>query len=265
MKAASVVVREGEMKEIDSPKKFLYKINSWFDVCAENGVNIVVLPALLGCLWDFDGKYEKYIDGMRVLSSKYSGIYVCPGSFWERVGDRIYHSSCILFNGDIKLFQRQIYLARWEREYNLSRGNALNITEIDGFKVGIVLSTDVFYPQVSRHLALSGVEIVLSPVAIKGSKNFAMQVSGLWQNVQQNLFFAVESGFKGEYMGHNFYSESAIHAPLEMTKNKDGFLVRENDSSVIVSELDNSVRKKAILKFDVLSQLNTEFYRGIFR
>lgn len=265
MKAASVVIKEGEIKEIDSIEKFLYKINSWFDVCAENGVNIVVLPALLGCLYDFDGKYEKYIDEMLVLSSKYSDIAVCPGSFWEKDGEKTYHSSCILLNGDIKLFQRQIYLAKWEREYKLSRGNALNITEINGFKVGIVLSTDVFYPQVLRHLALSGVDAVLSPVAIKGSKNFAMQVSGLWQNVQQNLFFAVESGFKGDYMGHSFYSESAIHAPLEMTKNKDGFLARENGSSIIVSELDNAVREKAISKFDVLSQLNTEFYKGIFR
>ncbi len=53
-----------------------------------------------------------------------------------------------------------------------------------------------------------------------------------------------------------------IHAPLAMTRRKNGFLARSSgQQSLIIAELDNEKRRKAISKFDVLSQLNREFYR----
>ncbi|PIU25666.1 MAG: hypothetical protein COT11_01580 [Candidatus Infernicultor aquiphilus] len=62
----------------------------------------------------------------------------------------------------------------------------------------------------------------------------------MWQEVQQNQFFAVESGF-------------------------NGFLARsKGQQGLIIAELDNKKRKKVISKFDVLSQLNREFYQQGF-
>ena len=74
----------------------------------------------------------------------------------------------------------------------------------------------------------------------RGENNWALQVSGMWQEVQQNQFFAVESGF-------------------------NGFLARsKGQQGLIIAELDNKKRKKVISKFDVLSQLNREFYQQGF-
>ena len=38
--------------------------------------------------------------------------------------------------------------------------------------------------------ALKGADIILSPVGFVGENNRALQVSGMWQEVQQNQFFA---------------------------------------------------------------------------
>jgi len=47
-----------------------------------------------------------------------------------------------------------------------------------------------------------------------------------------------------------------------MTEKKNGFLTRtKGQQSLIVTELDNKKRRKAISKFNVLSQLNREFYQ----
>jgi predicted amidohydrolase len=110
--------------------------------------------------------------------------------------------------------------------------------------------------------ALKGVEIVLSPVGFIGEKNRALQVSGMWQEVQQNQFFAVESGFNGFLGEQDFWGESMIHAPLAMTRRESGFLARSSGKqSLIIAELDNKKRRKVISKFDVLSQLNRKFYQ----
>jgi len=58
-----------------------------------------------------------------------------------------------------------------------------------------MLSTDVFYPQVARKLALMGADIVLSPVGFVGERNSWLQLSGVWQKAQLNHFFAIESAF----------------------------------------------------------------------
>ncbi|GAJ07892.1 unnamed protein product, partial [marine sediment metagenome] len=100
------------------------------------------------------------------------------------------------------------------------------------------------------------------PVGFTGEKNRALQVSSMWQEVQQNQFFAVEAGFNGFLGEQNFWGESIIHAPLEMTEKRDGYLERSSEQqSLIITELDNKKRRNAISKYNVLSQLNREFYQ----
>jgi predicted amidohydrolase len=168
----------------------------------------------------------------------------------------------LIINGEIQLNQRQIYLALWERELGFSRGAKIELKEIKDWKLALIISTDVFYPQISRMVALRGADIILSPVGFTGEKNRALQVSGMWQEVQQNQFFAIESGFNGFLGEQSFWGESVIYAPLEMTEKGDGYLARSSgQQSLIIAELDNKKRKKAISKFNVLSQLNREFYQ----
>jgi len=229
------------------------------------------MPGIPGCNTSIlNNKFEEYfLNQIMNISHKYE-ILICPGSYWsieknpETEGNKIYHESCIIANGNIVLRQRQLYLARWERQLGLSRGLDVELTEVREWKIGIVLSTDVFYPQVSRKLALMGVDIVLSPVGFIGERNMALQISGMWQETQQNLFFAVESGYNGRLGEVDLWGESIIHTPLEMTRGDDGFLARTNrEKSFIISELDNDMRKAAISRFNVLAGLNPALYHNM--
>jgi predicted amidohydrolase len=263
MKVASVVLKKDVVYKLKSQKDWIYWYKDIIEECCLEKIDIVVFPALLGEVGDFRGDF---VETMKDLSSKYRNIAICPGSFFEKKDNEIFHSSFLAMGGDVILFQRQLYLSKWEKFLGLSRGSDLEIAEVKGFKVSIILPTDWFYPQVPRYAALKGVNLALAPMAIKGSRNFARQIAGVWQNVQQNLFFAVESGFKGTFEGIEFFSESAIHAPLEMTPEEDGFLTKEgSDGDLIWAELLEDKRQEAILKFDVLKQLNPEAYKNIFR
>lgn len=274
MKVASVEWKKSEWKRIDKPKALLYKIKECLEKAIEEQVDIIVFPAFTGCFFQQlsypdrsimslikEADSREYIEQVEELSREYK-IVICPGSYWQKEKNNFYHESCLIINGEVQLKQRQIYLARWERELRFSRGTKIELKEIKDWKVALIISTDVFYPQVSRMTALRGADIVLSPVGFIGEENRALQVSGMWQEVQQNQFFAVESGFNGFLGEQNFWGESVIHAPLEMTEKENGFLIRTNgQQSLIIAELDNKKRRKAISKFDVLSQLNREFYQ----
>jgi len=274
MKVASVEWQKNEWKRIDKQKVLIYKIKEYLEKAIEGQVDIIVFPGFTGCFYQQlnypnknlqglikEADSREYIEQVKELSQNYK-IAICPGSYWQKEKGNIYHESCLIIDGKVQLKQQQIYLVRWERELGFSRGTKIELKEIKDWKVALIISTDVFYPQVSRMAALKGADIVLSPVGFTGEKNRSLQISGMWQEVQQNQFFAVESGFNGFLGEQSFWGESVIYALLEMTKEEDGYLERSSgQKSLIIAELDNKKRKKAISKFDVLSQLNREFYR----
>lgn len=273
MKVASVEWQWSELKEMDRPEALMYAINEYLAKAVRNYTDIIVFPAFTGCFYQQlktkakslqelkeAADHEEYISIIKKLSGVYK-MAICPGSYWKKEGSCVYHASCIFLGGEVQLEQKQIYLARWERELGIARGVEVGLKLIKGLNTGIILSTDVFYPQVSRMLALMGAELILSPVGFTGKKSEALQISGMWQETQQNLFFTAESGFNGVLGGSEFWGESIIHAPLEMTQGEDGFLSRsEYGKNLIYAGLDNEQWIKAISGFDVLSRLNPEFY-----
>jgi len=280
MKVASVKWPKSEWKRIDKPKTLVHNIKEYLKKAIKEQVDIIVFPGFTGCFFQQlsypdrsirslinEADSREYIEQVKELSKEYK-IVICPGSYWQKEKNNIYHESSLIINGEIQLNQRQIYLARWERELGFSRGAKIELRKIKDWRLALIISTDVFYPQVSRRIALRGADIILSPVGFRGENNSALQVSGMWQEVQQNQFFAVESGFNGFLGKQSFWGESVIYAPLEMTEKGDGYLERSSgQQSLIITELDNKKRRKAISKFDVLSQLNREFYQQmkIFR
>ena len=274
MKVASVEWQKSEWKRIDKPKTLVHKIKEYLEKAIKEQVDIIVFPGFMGCFFQQlsypdrsirslinEADSREYIEQVKELSQGYK-IAICPGSYWQKEKRNIYHESSLIINGEVQLKQRQIYLARWERELGFSRGAKIELKEIKDWRLALIISTDVFYPQVSRMIALRSADIILSPVGFIGEKNRALQVSGMWQEVQQNQFFAVESGFNGFLGEQSFWGESVIYAPLEMTEEGDGYLDRSRgQQSLIIVKLDNEQRKKAISKFNVLLQLNRQFYK----
>lgn len=230
--------------------------HKWLRACRAQQVDLVVFPALFG-MAETDGNF---LEAARRWSHIYPELVICPGSWWEEQDGKRYHTACLLHDGEVLLAQRQLYLAKWEQRAGLARGTEVPTAEWRGFRIGILLSTDIFYPQVARHLAMRGADLVLSPLALAGGGGFAAQCAGVWQNVQQNVFFAVESGFKGVFRGTAFSSESLIHAPLAVTARGDGILARETKDLLVTAKVDLRQKKEAEAAFNPLTQLNPAFY-----
>lgn len=190
--------------------------------------------------------------------------YLVSGSF-EETGDRgrIYHSACLFSpEGDLLGCQRQTHLSREEHRWGFSRGEEVKVFAVNNARLGMIVGTDARYPEVGRILALQGADVICHCGALSGAAFREEQLAGVWSQVQQNQFFAVESQLQATIAERKFKGESAFHAPCEMTTEKNGYLARDEGKSIFVkSSLDYEARQQVINSYPLLKHLNFSAYR----
>jgi hypothetical protein len=76
MKAAAAVFKREDFAELKSYDKLLIKAESWLEICNEHNIDVVVFPALMGCLFN---NSKSYISDIIELSNRYKGMAICPG------------------------------------------------------------------------------------------------------------------------------------------------------------------------------------------
>jgi len=125
MKVASVEWKKNEWKRIDEPRTLVYKIKEYLEKAIKEQIDIIVFPGFTGCFFQQlscpdrsirsiinEADSGEYIEQVKELSRRYK-IAICPGSYWQKEENNIYHESCLIINGEVQLTQRQIYLARF--------------------------------------------------------------------------------------------------------------------------------------------------------
>lgn len=239
------------------------------------GVQLALFPGLTGLLHGAIGlnagrrlqdwlphlasRHPLFERGFAELASKYR-LYLCPGTSIIEEKNRYYLTASLFDPQGRKLGeQRQTHLSRQERSQGFARGEELPVWATELGTVGIVAGTDIWYPEVSRILALQGADLILAPAAVPGPYNPWLQLAGMWQQVQQNQFFALENWLRGNVLGIHCEGEAVILAPCEMTEGERGYLAREPE---LVALLDFRRRKEVVRNYPLLDLLNRSLYRA---
>ena len=93
-------------------------------------------------------------------------IWLVPGSIYEKGGDdHVYNTAVAISpNGDIVARYRKVFPWRpWER---IAHGNEFVVFDIESVgRAGLMICYDGWFPEVSRHLAWMGAEVILQPTA----------------------------------------------------------------------------------------------------
>jgi predicted amidohydrolase len=95
------------------------------------------------------------------------GVWIC-WSLAESLGDGGVANTALLFdrNGDIQLHYQKTHLCQEVGETDAYRfGESLDVTSVDGIKVGVMICFDRHYPEAARELALKGAQLILHPTA----------------------------------------------------------------------------------------------------
>lgn len=143
------------------------------------------------------------------------GLYLSPGYIIEKNGSGFYRSA-ILFDpaGDLVLKQRQLFLTGREQRNGLLKGRELKVLNTRLGQIGFLVGRDCYYPEVARFLTLQGVDIVLA-INQQQAMNCWQQLAGVWSQVQQNQFYALETATAGQDL---------IHGPCEISPYRTGIL-----------------------------------------
>lgn len=281
MRVAAISMAGINLENIDSYR------NEIILIIKEKNVDLAVLPAYSSVLLGLstgalkaEASFRKTFHNLLSACSSWNrtfidlhcsiacelGTYLAAGTIFERDLNYFYHTAyCFNPSGSICCKQRQTHLTRAEREEGLSRGDELKMFSINGFQVGLVIGNDARHPEVGRIFGLRGADILLYSGAIAAGLTCCwQQTAGMWAQVQQNQFWAVEAQLSGQVADCSFGAGSAIIGPCEITPGQSGYLARGYpETAFVTAELDQGARSKLKVKYPLLELLNPKAYSDL--
>jgi len=143
-------------------------------VAALSGIDadIIVLPELA-----FTGYYFQDRDELATLAEDPTAsatistlVQLCRENdfhlitgFTEKSGDKIFNSALLINGEGILQTYRKLHLFNTESEYFDPGDTPLQVCDINGVKVGLMVCYDWAFPEVARTLALQGADLICHP------------------------------------------------------------------------------------------------------
>jgi predicted amidohydrolase len=144
---------------------------------AEEGARLVVFPELhlFGPESHPDPERNAALDAAAVpladpfvarlgAIAREHGVWLLPGSICERGDAGELFNTALLFSpaGDLVASYRKIF--PWRPTEPYAPGDRFVVADVDGVRVGIDICFDAWFPEVTRHLAWMGAEVILNVV-----------------------------------------------------------------------------------------------------
>jgi predicted amidohydrolase len=162
----------------------------------------------------------------------------------------------------------------------IKAAKTINYAETELGKIGLISGRDCWHPEIGRVMALEKVEIVLAVNRMGFNESFPancwQQMAGIWSQVQQNQFIALEASLGGQNL---------VHGPCEITPYRTGILApvgKEENArkksiepyfedisgvysevdgfKVITAEIDINGLKRIQSSYPLLKHLNPSLY-----
>jgi predicted amidohydrolase len=211
--------------------------------------------------------FNEFLDFSKELAKKHRA-YIVPGTMLTPTGKGVTNTAYLISpEGAVLGVQQQTHLNRDERGSGFVRGDDLQVFATPLGNLAFVICEDAWYPEVMRILTLKGAQIIIAPIAVPKPYSKWHQVRGMWQNIQQNQVFGIESCLTGFLGGVEFEGRSTIYATCEMTPGDTGVLAQAKAShmeEVFVADLDFAKLGGTIHRFNIFSQFNVPLYKQWF-
>ncbi len=163
--------------------------------------------------------------------------------FCERAGDGIYHNSALVIDaqGRRQGLYRKVHLPDipgWHERRAFAPGNlGFPVFEVAGFRFGVQLGWDHFFPEGYRCLALAGAQAVFAPTAAAYASRERWLAMGVSHAVANGIY-VVRVNRVGSEDGLDFYGHSHVVRPdgdlaAEPLDMAEGVLLAEVDPAVV--------------------------------
>jgi predicted amidohydrolase len=183
------------------------------------------------------------------------------GDLAREFGTAIVGGSLYLHDAETDTFRNRVYLfdadgtvVGSQDKLNLdpdeqdlvSPGTDLAVLATRFGRLGILIGRDVLYPELARLLAAQGADLIVGIAASPGTAQAQVIRSALALRAEENQVYSAASFLLGpNYLGREnreeYAGQSALMAPISLTKKGDGVLVQAGSNrteSLIATDLD---------------------------
>jgi predicted amidohydrolase len=187
-------------------------------------------------------------------------MYLITG-FDELAGERCYNSALFLGPEGLLHTYRKLHLFGTERDWFDPGDTPLQVHDVRGLRVGMMICFDWAFPEVSRVLALRGADVLCHPANLVLTY---CQQTMLARCIENGVYAVTANRYGTEERPHvtrSFTGQSQIVAPK-------GIVLRRGpatDDELYVAEIDVSLaRDKRLTEWnDILGDRRPEFYREL--
>ncbi len=129
-------------------------------------------------------------------------------------------------------------------------GNKLKVFDTDSGKIGILVCYDVEFPELSRLLALEGMEILFVPFLTDTQNSFTrVKICAQARAIENECYVAIAGGVGNLPKVHNMdiqFAQSAVFTPADFSFPTNGIRAEAtpNTESVLIADLDLDLLKK---------------------
>ncbi|GGB10773.1 carbon-nitrogen family hydrolase [Macrococcus hajekii] len=201
-----------------NPHRAMEKIEAWIKTLSQ--IDIVVLPEMWNTSYTLtrlheltDDEGEREIRFLQKMAKQHA-LHIVGGSIAVKSNGQHYNRSIIIDQqGEIIYQYDKIHLVPMLNEPDyLAAGHQFSTFELMNEKMGIIICYDLRFPELSRHLALDGAEIIYV-VAEWPMERMAHFMALLKARAVENQCYIVACNTVGECEGTQFGGGSMIIDP----------------------------------------------------
>lgn len=193
---------------------------------------------------------DHYVDLMGSIARKHN-VIIAGASNIRRLPDGSLRNTAYFFhpNGHVDL-QDKLHLTPPERAMGITAGDSVSTVKVEGFTVALQICADIEFPEVSRHLALQGTDLILAPSLTWNSRGANRVRYGAHARALENQLYVAVSplvGINGVPQGSPLHCTgyAMVTTPLDRTFGlNDGVLAAHEDNrqeGFIIADLDTAL------------------------
>jgi len=194
-----------------------------------------------------DNIWQTYQKTFSALAAEFGVTLVAPSAYLPDPTDNVIRNLAAVFGpgGELLGVQSKFMLSPIDETY-CQPGSTWDVIHTEVGALGVILGSDVLFPEVGRLLAFQGAELFVMQGACQSMTAYNKLRAGALARMQDNQLFAASAYLVGvdqmtKTSQEPFVGKSAIFAPQELTPRFNGVLVEMGSHSsegVLTAEWD---------------------------
>jgi predicted amidohydrolase len=214
----------------------------------------VVLPEMWTTAYQLEGissicdKYGEPTNDMIGAIAAEKKINIVAGSYASLEEEQVFNTAYI-FNrkgNNIAKYQKIHLFKLMEEHKYIESGSSHSVFMLDGIKCGIIICYDLRFPELTRKLALEGIQLLFVPAQWPAAR-LDHWITLLKARAIENQIFIAAVNRAGEHPKDEFLGGSMVINPF-------GEIIAQGDykQQIISAELDFRLIEQTKLKIDIL-------------